>query len=46
MKKIVVLLMSVSMLVFFTSAKSVDVQKSANVAYSAPSEHPIQPPIG
>ncbi|WML59272.1 hypothetical protein [Neobacillus sp. PS2-9] len=47
MKKFVVLLMSVSMLVLFSSAKNVDVQKSVHhVAYSDPSDHPIQPPIG
>lgn len=47
MKKLVVLVMSISMLALFASAKNVEVQKSAhNVAYSAPTDHPIQPPIG
>ncbi|MDR7237949.1 hypothetical protein [Neobacillus drentensis] len=47
MKKFVVLMFSISLIALFASSKDVKVNTPSNdVAYTAPSNHPIQPPIG
>ncbi|WML25115.1 hypothetical protein [Neobacillus sp. OS1-33] len=47
MKKFVVIVFSISLIALFASSKDVKVSTTSNdVAYTAPSNHPIQPPIG
>jgi hypothetical protein len=47
MKKFIILVFSISLIALFASPKDVKVSTPSNdVAYTAPSNHPIQPPIG